>query len=73
MTKLLEKAIAEIRKLPEQRQDEAAEILLSIASQDSREYVLTPEQLADLEQRLAGPPDYATDDEVEEVFNRLTR
>jgi hypothetical protein len=71
MTKLLEKAIAEIRKLPNDRQDEAAEILLSIASQNRADYSLSPEQLADLEERLAGPPDHATDAEVEALFARL--
>ncbi len=71
MTRLLEKAIAEIRKLPSDRQDEAAEILLEIASQDRRDDVLTPEQRADLEERLAGPPDHATDAEVEALFARL--
>ena len=42
MTKLLEKAIAEIRRLPDERQDEAAEILLELAAQDSGEYQLQP-------------------------------
>ena len=71
MTTLLEKAIAEVRKLPDQRQDEAAEILFSMVSQDRSHYQLSPEQLADLEERLAGPPDHATDEEVEAVFKRL--
>ena len=71
MTKLLEKAIAEVRKLPAQRQDEAAEILFSMVSQDRSDYALSPEQLADLEERLAGPADHATDAEVDAVFKRL--
>ena len=73
MTKLLEKAIAEIRRLPVERQDEAAEILLELAAQDSGEYQLSPEQVADLEERLASPPDYATDAEAMAVIRRLTR
>jgi hypothetical protein len=72
MTELLEKAIAEIRKLPPVRQNEAAEMLLEMASQDASEYRLSAEQIADLEARLAGPPDYATDEEVERLFERLT-
>ena len=56
MTKLLEKAIAEIRKLPDDRQDEAAEVLLSIASQDPDDYRLSPEQLADLQRGFQAPP-----------------
>ena len=73
MTELLEKAIAEIRKLPASRQDEAAEILLEMATQEASEYQLSPEQVADLEQRLAEPPNYASDEEVERLFERLTR
>jgi hypothetical protein len=73
MTKLLEKAIAEIRRLPEKRQDEAAEILLTIVSQEHDEYVLSPEQIEDLEKRLSEPPDYASEEEVEAVLKRLTR
>ena len=73
MTQLLERAIAEIRRLPADRQDEAAEILLGIASSSADDYRLSPDQIADLEERLAAPPDYATDEEVAEVFKRLTK
>ena len=72
MTKLLDKAIAAIRRLPEERQDMAAEILLEIAGWNPDEHQLDPEQLADLEERLAAPPDFATDEEVAAVFKRLT-
>jgi hypothetical protein len=71
MTKLLERAIAEIRRLPESRQDEAAKVLLEIASQEAGDHRLSAEQMADLEARLAGPPDHASDTEVEVVFRRL--
>jgi hypothetical protein len=73
MTRFLERAIAEIRRLPAERQDEAAEMLLEMASHDASEYRLSPEQIADLEERLAAPPDYATDDEVARVFERLMK
>jgi hypothetical protein len=72
MTKLLEKAIAEIRKLPDDRQDEAAEVLLSIASQDPDEYRLSPEQLAGVRERLSAPSDHASEAEVAAAFRRLT-
>lgn len=71
MTDRLDKAIAEIRRLPPKRQDEAAEMLLEIAAQDASDLRLSPEQLVDLEQRLAEPPDYASDDEVEAFFKRF--
>jgi hypothetical protein len=73
MTRLLEKAIAEIRRLPDDRQDEVAEILLEIAAHGPGDYELSPEQLADLEERLAGPPDYATEEETAALFERLTK
>ncbi len=73
MTKLLDRAISEIRRLPNNRQDEAAEILLAIASQESDDFRLSPEQMVDLEERLAGPPDYATEAEAAAVIRRLTR
>jgi hypothetical protein len=71
VTKLLEKAIAEVRKLPDDRQDEAAEVLLAIASQDAEGYRLSSEQLVDLEERLSAPPDHATEGEVAAVFRRI--
>lgn len=69
MTRLLEKAIAEVRRLPDERQDEAAEILLALVAQESDDDWLSPEQIADLEERLA---DHATEAEAEAVIRRLT-
>lgn len=73
MTKLLEKAITEVRKLPAARQDEAAEMLLAIASQDGDDRRLSDDQIADLERRLGEPIDIASDAEVEAVLRRLLR
>jgi hypothetical protein len=71
MSKLLDRAVAEIRRLPEDRQDEAAAILLDFAAQEPGANHLSPEQISDLEDRLASAPDYATDEEVEALFRRL--
>jgi hypothetical protein len=60
MTDLLQKAITEIRKLPSERQDMVAEMLLAFVAQESEEYGLSPEQVAEVERRLAGPADYAS-------------
>ena len=46
MTKLLDQAIVEVRRLPEARQDEAAEVLLSLAFQDPDAVRLAGDQLA---------------------------
>jgi hypothetical protein len=43
MIDLLEKAVAGIRRLPEDRQDMAAEILLDIAAQEPMDHRLTAE------------------------------
>jgi hypothetical protein len=73
MSDLLDEAVAKVRRLPEDRQMEAAEILLEMAEHDPSKYQLTREQRAEVRRRLASPPDYATDAEVKEVFDRLTR
>jgi hypothetical protein len=73
MSDLLDEAVAKVRQLPPDRQQEAAELLLELAGQGPADYRLSEEQLAEVRRRLAGPPDYATDAEVQEVFDRLTR
>ena len=52
MTKRLDQAIAEVRKLPAERQDEAAELLFGLARFDADTLQLTPEQAAEVERRL---------------------
>ena len=72
MTKLLDKAIAEVRRLPEARQDEAAEVLLSLALQDPDTIRLTDAQQREVARRLAmGSPEFASKDEVAEIFQKL--
>jgi hypothetical protein len=69
----LDDAIARIRELPEDRQEEAADLLLALVKQDTSELRLSDEQRAEVRRRLSEPPNYATDAEVEELFDRLTR
>jgi hypothetical protein len=73
MTKLLDRAIAAIQRLPAYRQDEAARMLLEMVEQEASDYSLTEEQRTEVRRRLEEPPEYATDAEVEEVFRRLTK
>jgi hypothetical protein len=73
MTKLLERAISKVRQLPDDRQDELAEMLIEIASKETSALRLSAAQLADLDERLAGAPDYATDEETADVIARLTQ
>ena len=78
MTKLLDEAIAEIRKLPDAEQDRAAALLLALAHEqddDAASYGLTPEQVAQirlgLEQARRG--EFVPEDEVEEMWRRFGR
>ena len=71
MTKLLEKAISRGRELPEDRQDELAEMLLDCA--DQPEVILTPEQMSELELSIkeADEGKFATEEEVAALWKRF--
>ena len=73
MSDLLDEAMAKVRQLPQDRQEEAAEILIAIAEHDPSKYQLSAEQREEVRRRLAEPPDYASEAEVEEAFDRLAR
>jgi hypothetical protein len=47
MTKLLDRAISRLRELPEERQDELAEVMLGLAEEP--EAILTEDQVAEVE------------------------
>ena len=68
MTKLLEQAIAKLKALPPHRQDEAAELLLSVVDQDTGGLELTDDQAAEVQRRLADPAEYATHADVRSFF-----
>ena len=71
MTKLFDKAIEQARRLPDARQDEAAEILLSLAAQEAEDAVrLSTAQIEEVNRRQAAPV-YATDAEVSAFFTRF--
>jgi hypothetical protein len=74
MTKLLEQAIEEVRKLPESEQDEAAELLFALAEKAKGPYQLSEEELAAVEKGLAAAErgEFATDEEMDEFFRRHT-
>jgi hypothetical protein len=73
MNKQLNDAILKVQALPDERQDEAAALLLEFLDQQQSEVVLTPEQVAEIERRLSDDEPYATDEEVRSVFDRLTK
>ena len=69
MNKRLEDAITRLKSQPEERQQEAAEILFDFLEQDADVY-LSPEQIAEIERRLE-EDDVATNEEVKAFFERL--
>jgi hypothetical protein len=75
MTKLLEQGIEAVRALPDDRQDMAGMVLLEIARDRSPEYSLTPEQIEDVKAALDEMErgEFATDEEIEEVWRRFEK
>ena len=73
MTKLLEEAIATLRKLPESDQDTAAKFLLGFANPDAGHYRLNDAQAAEVElaKREVRDGKIATDAQMDEVWRRF--
>jgi len=53
MTKLLDEAIDQLRELPDEEQDAAADAVFAYISNDDRVYGLRPDQVADV-RRIRG-------------------
>jgi hypothetical protein len=73
MNKRLDEAVARVKALPDEQQREIAEILFDFLEQDKLDIQLTPEQIAEIERSLADSEPYASDTEVQAVFQRLTK
>lgn len=75
MTKLLEKALDLVRRLPPEDQDEIARAMLHLASDGAAAEEIDqddlPAVLEGLEQARRG--EFATDEEIEAVFRRFGR
>ena len=71
MTKLLEKAMAELRTLPEDEQDRAAEVHLAFAH-DRRDYTLDAEQIQGIQHAMtqADKGQFASDQRLRKIFGR---
>ena len=64
-TKALKDVIERVQRWPQERQDDAARMLLEMEAQDTSGYRLTDEQAAEVERRLADPdPKFLTLAEV---------
>jgi hypothetical protein len=75
MTKLLERALEAVRRLPPDGQDEIARAMLSLAGVEAEPEPIDPAHLSDVLESLAQAKrrQFATDAEVEAAFRRFDR
>lgn len=75
MTKLLEKALEAVRRLPPDSQDEIALAMLTLTGNDGQAEEIDPAHLPAVLEGLAQAKrrQFATDDEVEAAFRRFER
>ena len=68
-TKTLEELLDRVKDWPEERQEDAARVLLAMEKQDRSPYRLTDEQAAEVRRRLADPNPKTIP--IEQVFKRF--
>lgn len=73
MNRQLEEVLEEVRALPDERQQEVAQVLLAFLDQQNPDLYLSPEQIAEIERCMSDDEPFATDEEVRSVFARLTK
>jgi DNA-binding PucR family transcriptional regulator len=66
-------AIERIRTLPEERQQQAASLLLDFLEGNDREIELTAEQKAEIEEALSEDEPFASEEEVRSFFDRVLK
>jgi hypothetical protein len=73
MTKLLERALEAVRRLPADEQDEIARAILTLAGNKEEPEAIDPAHLPDVLESLAQARrrQFATDAEVEAAFRRF--
>jgi hypothetical protein len=71
VSKLLDQAVARVRTLPEERQNELGELLLSLAEAEGNEPRLSPVQAAEVRRRLASAEPPLSEAEADAFFARL--
>jgi hypothetical protein len=72
MNHQLEEVLEHVKALPDEQQQEVAQVLLAFLDQQNPDLYLSPEQIAEIERRMADDGPYASDEEVRETFDRLT-
>ena len=72
MTRLLEEVLRQVEQLPDDRQDDAARVLLTMLESDAAPYRLTDEQLAEVELAVAeaDSAQFANAKKIERVLHR---
>jgi predicted transcriptional regulator len=75
MTKLFRRGVEAVEALPAEQQDLAGALLLEIAKASEPAYGLTPQQVEDAKLAIAEADrgEFATDEEMEEVWKRFER
>jgi hypothetical protein len=73
MTKLLDKALELVRRLPPDSQDEIARAMINLAATDAQPEQIDPGHLPAVLQGLAQAKrqEFATDEEIEAAFRRF--
>jgi hypothetical protein len=73
MTKLLVEVMRKVAEMPDERQDDAARVLLSMLENDASTYRLSDEQLHEVELAIAEVADgkVATDKEMRETWRNF--
>jgi hypothetical protein len=69
MTKLLDAVFADLHRLPDDRQDALARMLRDYLEVEERDVQLSPEQVAEVEKRLAGPREFVSDEDMAAFFH----
>ena len=72
MTKLLTEVIRQIVELPEDRQDDAARVLMLMLEHDPEQYRLSDEQLREVDEAIAkvDASNFASDQDIDRVLHR---
>jgi len=73
MNRQLEEVLEQVRELPDERQQEVAQVLLAFLDQQNPDLYLSPEQIAEIERCMSDDEPFASEEEVRSVFARLTK
>jgi predicted transcriptional regulator len=71
----IEAVLERVKTWPEDRQEQALQILLALEREAAEPYILTDEERADLDEGIAEADrgEFASNEEVAAVFNRYRR